>query len=268
MPYRLSDNGKCVEKQNESGKWTTLKCHQDHADALAHLRALEVNVSDAFREWTRSGKASPEMARAKTAYLYEPIKVDGETSINARKDWGEFHALVVPYGRDGHGEYFSPRTELYVQEGETRPVFYAHMETRDGVPQMMPVRIGTAKIAERDNQGQWADISLWPDVDGNAELWDAGQAGRVRVSAGTEDYAKRMTRNGEIFAWNIGEISLMDISTHLPANMNAIAYTKTLLSQTPKEPAEAESLPDSADEPQTDVAAVIPLLDYDTRLRE
>jgi len=133
---------------------------------------------------------------------------------------------------------------------------------------MMPVRIGTAKIAERDNQGQWADISLWPDVDGNAELWDAGQAGRVRVSAGTEDYAKRMTRNGEIFAWNIGEISLMDISTHLPANMNAIAYTKTLLSQTPKEPAEVESLPDSADEPQTDVAAVIPLLDYDTRLRE
>lgn len=203
-----------------------------------------------------------------STYIYEPLEIDGETIVNTRKDWGELHALIVPYGIDGHGERFSPRTDLFVKEGETRPVFYAHMEDRDGQSQMVPVRIGTAKIAERDHRGQWADISLWPDIEGNAELWDAAVQGRVRVSTGTEDYAKRMARDGEIFAWNIGEVSLMDINTHRPAHPGAIAYTKTLLPPTPQEPAEAERLPDSAEEPQTDVAAVIPLLDYDNRLRE
>lgn len=42
MPYKL--DGNCVVKA-DTGK--TVKCHKTHAEALAHLRALEANVSDA-----------------------------------------------------------------------------------------------------------------------------------------------------------------------------------------------------------------------------
>lgn len=43
MPYRLQAN--CVQVQRSSG-WETLKCHPTRARAVAHLRALEANVSD------------------------------------------------------------------------------------------------------------------------------------------------------------------------------------------------------------------------------
>jgi hypothetical protein len=50
MPYRLS--GKCVQKQEE-GRWKNVKCHPTRAEALAHLRALEVNVSEQMLEGVR-----------------------------------------------------------------------------------------------------------------------------------------------------------------------------------------------------------------------
>jgi len=270
MPYRLSENKRCVEKKEPSGEWVNLKCHETHDDALAHLRALEANVADAFKSWAQDGDASriQELRTKALVYAYEPIVLDGTTEVRAKKVWGDLSVLVAPYGRDGHGEFFSPRTDFFALEGETKPVFYAHMEKPEGGAQLIPVRIGTAKIGKRDNSGLWADVMLFPGLKESDLVWEAAQRKEARASTGTEDYAKRMTKDGEILAWNIGEISLMDMNTHMPANLNAIAYTKTLLSQTPKEPAEVESLPDSADEPQTDVAAVIPLLDYDTRLRE
>lgn len=44
MPYKLSENGLCVVKA-DTGE--TVKCHENHEEALAHLRALEANVPDA-----------------------------------------------------------------------------------------------------------------------------------------------------------------------------------------------------------------------------
>ena len=43
MPYKLSESGDAVMVKR-SGKWTVLKKHPSHAKALAHLRALEINV--------------------------------------------------------------------------------------------------------------------------------------------------------------------------------------------------------------------------------
>lgn len=44
MPYSLSKDGKCVEKKMPDGSMKTMKCYDNHADALAYLRALEINV--------------------------------------------------------------------------------------------------------------------------------------------------------------------------------------------------------------------------------
>lgn len=46
MPYRL--NGNCVQ-ENKAGEWSDLKCHSSKEQALAHLRALEINVEDVHK---------------------------------------------------------------------------------------------------------------------------------------------------------------------------------------------------------------------------
>jgi hypothetical protein len=45
MPYRIAPNGTTVQVQ-KSGTWQPVPGgkHKTHAEALAHLRALEVNV--------------------------------------------------------------------------------------------------------------------------------------------------------------------------------------------------------------------------------
>ena len=56
MPYRLdnSENGKCVHKKNADGSLgEKIKCHESHAKALAHLRALEINVEEAAK-WLKA----------------------------------------------------------------------------------------------------------------------------------------------------------------------------------------------------------------------
>jgi len=43
MPYKLSPDGEAVMVKR-GGKWTVLKDHHDPKKALAHLRALQINV--------------------------------------------------------------------------------------------------------------------------------------------------------------------------------------------------------------------------------
>src|SRR6185369_1415140 len=49
MPYKLSGN--CVIKADSGA---TVKCHQTHAEAVAHLQALEANVPDAKELTTKA----------------------------------------------------------------------------------------------------------------------------------------------------------------------------------------------------------------------
>lgn len=44
MPYSLSKDGKCVEKKLPDGSMKTMKCYDNHQQALDYLRALEINV--------------------------------------------------------------------------------------------------------------------------------------------------------------------------------------------------------------------------------
>lgn len=60
MPYRLEGN--CVHKVGED---KPLKCYSNHADALAYLRALEANVTDAKENKAYNGLLSQE----ETAYV-------------------------------------------------------------------------------------------------------------------------------------------------------------------------------------------------------
>ena len=41
MPYKVNGSSVMIQK---GGKWTVLKRHESHEKALAHLRALQINV--------------------------------------------------------------------------------------------------------------------------------------------------------------------------------------------------------------------------------
>ena len=137
--------------------------------------------------------------------------------------------LGAPYGMDAHGQFFSERTNFYLEEGETRPVMYAHGERPEGGNEIIPEQVGVAVAAERDEQGQWFTVALDKTSALARRLWDAAKDGLVRASSGTVDYLVRVF-GGEILSWPIGELTLMDLgsSVHQPAHAGAVAYMKTL----------------------------------------
>lgn len=57
MPYFLEGN--CVRKGTKEEPGEVVKCHEDHAAAVAHLKALYANVEDAGKGGTGSGWHSP-----------------------------------------------------------------------------------------------------------------------------------------------------------------------------------------------------------------
>lgn len=48
MPFKLV--GKVVKKQEPDGQWVIVKRHETREKALAHLRALIINVKDAGKK--------------------------------------------------------------------------------------------------------------------------------------------------------------------------------------------------------------------------
>jgi hypothetical protein len=77
MPYSLKGN--CVIK-TDSGE--TVKCHATHAEAMAHLRALEVNVMDAKDMGMMDGPDMP--SQEETNYVTVSPKTGEQQCANCR----------------------------------------------------------------------------------------------------------------------------------------------------------------------------------------
>ena len=78
--------------------------------------------------------------------------VDAKTTS---EEW-TLEVLGAPYGgpefgKDAHGEYFSPRTDFAIEPCESRPVYYFH-----GDSQKRPTIIGKATMTRRDEKGRHA----------------------------------------------------------------------------------------------------------------
>lgn len=65
MPYRLSDDGLCVQ-QKKDGRWITLRCYDNHTDALAYLGALEAKVNETLQE--AGGSLDDKVYRVRQAF--------------------------------------------------------------------------------------------------------------------------------------------------------------------------------------------------------
>lgn len=152
----------------------------------------------------------------------------GNLLVKAAGDW-ELDVLGVPFGspddRDAQRQFFSEKTELYLQPGEVTPVFYFHGVEPDGRrEQAQPEQIGTAKYLRKDAKGHWFRVALNRASDYAKRVWDAARKGIARASSGSMPHLARIDKNGEILAWPFAELSVFDTGDgREPSNRNAVA---------------------------------------------
>lgn len=136
--------------------------------------------------------------------------------------------LGVPYGgpyggRDAHGEYFTPQTDLWLERIARRPVLYYHgLAEPDRPPEVIGEELGW----ERRSDGVWFRVALDTGKALARRVWEAAQAGAARASSGAIAHLVRVAPGGEILVWAVGELSLLDARQHRPANPYAVALAR------------------------------------------
>ena len=147
--------------------------------------------------------------------------------IKAVGDW-MLDVLGVPFGgpqngKDKHGEFFSPRTELYLDKFTPLALYY-HGFTPDGKPQGEPEIIGKVEKVTRAADGVWYRVALDKTKEYARRVWEAAQKGMARASSGTVAHLARIAKDGEILNWAVTELSLFDVDeSRQPANDYAVA---------------------------------------------
>jgi hypothetical protein len=170
----------------------------------------------------------PEAAMAKSAlWLTDKIARVSNLAVKAAGDW-ELDVLGIPFGgpddRDSDRQYFSEKTELYLQPGEVTPVFYYHgVEPDSRHTQPQPEQIGTARFLKTDDKGHWFRVTLDRAKDFAQRVWNAAKQGIARASSGSIAHLARIDKSGEILSWPFAELSVFDTGQgREPANPNAI----------------------------------------------
>src|SRR5438128_138955 len=93
--------------------------------------------------------------------------------------------LGVPFGgpfggKDAHGEYFTPTSELWLDQIPKRPVVYYHGLGEQGAAEVIGHELGW----ERRADGIWFRVMLDASKAMAKRVWDAAQAGLARASSG------------------------------------------------------------------------------------
>ena len=198
MPYSLSDDGLCVVKKDTGEQ---IKCYDNHADALAYQRALEVNVHDS--------KGVIQSAEDELDVLVHPFT-------------GHIKGKL-----DAHGQYFSPQTNFHEDLIKSPPVTKYHNFDDTGNPIGQPESIGTPIKRWMDDNGVWYRLKMDTTKVAAKEAIEGAKKGETVASSTTLKPFHRVNRQtGHIDDWLTGEISVWKLDpqrTMLPANQRAIA---------------------------------------------
>lgn len=171
--------------------------------------------------------AAGEYKGARTWDLVKRMRMPGEYTGK------KYSVLGVPFGgifegRDADGETFSPKTDLWLQDGKSIPVTYYHGFGADEpyTIQDIPIIIGVATFQKMDDEGYWFDVTL----DQNEPLADriaATPPEKIRASSGAIGHLVRKSRQGVINIWPIGELAIFDTNDwRQPANELAVVLAK------------------------------------------
>lgn len=122
--------------------------------------------------------------------------------------------LAIPYGGPGRkdrlGQYFSTRTDLWLAEGDRRPVLYMHGFSPQMRKMDLPPVLGTAEVVRRDDEGVWMRAEI-DQSELSMRTWKAAQAGNARASTGSIAHLERHDEvTGEVLMWPVVELSVFD----------------------------------------------------------
>jgi hypothetical protein len=148
-------------------------------------------------------------------------------AVKAAGDW-ELDVLAIPYGspkdRDSDGQYFTPNTKTFLEDGYKPLAVYYHGYDPNGKPQGEPEIVGKYQSWREGMDGKWIRVLLDKTKDFAKRIWEAAKKGLARASSGSLSHLVRYGKDGEITFWPLGEISLFDTAEgRQPANNYAIA---------------------------------------------
>lgn len=151
------------------------------------------------------------------------------TAVKAAGEW-ELDVLGVPFGgpyngKDYDRQFFSARTNLYLENYPTPLIVYYHGYEPDGSPSGEPEIIGKAISHEVKSDGVWWRVKLDKASEYAARVWESAKQGLARASSGSIAHLVRIARKtGEILTWPVAEISIFDAEgKRQPANPYAVA---------------------------------------------
>lgn len=192
-------------------------------DFKATVTELGFDPAYTLRFWTRSFRR-----QMTGGYRNEVEQVTFEADILATVPGIErkLEVLAAPYGtpdrRDSKGQFFSPKTRLFEDFFERVPVLYCH-----SFGEAQPSVIGEARFLRRDDAGAWYSVELYFEQEQAVceTLWRAAHEHACRASVGTAPMFHRVAPDGEILAWPIVELSLLDTRAgDIPANWAAAVF--------------------------------------------
>jgi len=239
MPYRLSDNGLCVVKDDG----TTVKCHDTHEQAMAHMRALMANVPDATKSGARhsrtdqehidqaldhiiaAGGMHPRLMAENAGELFQAIDtekalvfVGGEVkALGDGRIGGQLVRVTSRGDYDLTGDRFDTDTDF--GPFQQVPVFYNHAQ--DAV---LGKRVLSTARLTRNDAGVWAETQLALRDEYEREIYKLAEAGKLGWSSGTAAHLVERRPEGKGYAiksWPIVEASL----TPTPAEFRNSAVT-------------------------------------------
>ncbi len=191
------------------------------------------NVDDeikfqSFPEWEAVDKDTE--FTTKTELLNAHFSRFAAPKIKTAGDW-ELDVLAIPFGgpdfgKDLQGEYFTPDTDLSVDQFPTPMVVYYHGFDENKVPMKTPETIGDVISQETKADGHWVKILLRKANKYAQRVWKAAKKGMAKASSGTIAHLARSEWGGEITFWPFAEITLLDESVEenrIPANAYAVA---------------------------------------------
>jgi hypothetical protein len=136
--------------------------------------------------------------------------------------------LRVAWGRDGHGEAFSPSTDFDLDNFPAPPVLYYHGYKADGKPAPKPIVIGRTLARESRADGHYITAKLNTRAEADRVLAAAAE-GRGYVSPGTAAHLIRKGEGGALLYWPIVEISAWDgAPTRKQAHPQSLAFLKAI----------------------------------------
>jgi len=150
----------------------------------------------------------------------------------------EYIVLGVPYGghldgKDADGQFFSVKTDTWLNDEKEIPVTYYHGFGPDDKNewQDVPAVIGIAKFDHEDDRGVWFKVRL-DDSEPLTGRITGVKAEIVKASSGAIGHLARFGDDGEILIWPLGELALFDTNEwRKPANELAVFTAKAEITE-------------------------------------